>query len=292
MWPQHVIARIEGGLGNQLFQYAAARSLADRLQCELLLDVRGLALNGDRALGLESYRIRAYIATDEQLGTLPPWRASRWGRMYSRLSQSFPEHFSYPVFWSESFAYDSAFERISQPAFLVGYWQSERYFSWNRARLLRDISLRQECVSLPSSLQEQCCVAIHVRRGDYVSNDAANAFHGLCEPEYYARAIAQLQLQGIRPHAIVFTDDPQWVRNNLVLGVPTHYASEWSNGSAHAELELMRKCHHHVIANSSFSWWGAWLCQHMGQTVYAPQRWFQDPATDSSDVVPTRWTRL
>ncbi|MGQ0708562.1 MAG: alpha-1,2-fucosyltransferase [Rhodoferax sp.] len=296
MWPEKVIARIEGGLGNQLFQYAAARSLADRLGCGLALDLRGLALNGDRPYMLGRYRVRADIASPSELAPLPNWRASRVGRWRAGLSQSLPELFSYPLFWSTSFAYDPRFECIRRPVYLVGYWQSERYFSWNRERLLEDLTLTPHS-AIPTEVldrfEDSKNVALHIRRGDYVSNPAAAQFHGLCDIKYYTMAVSHLVQQHPIVRLRVFSDDPEWVRKHLHLSVPAEPVDVVPvDDAAHVDLELMSRCRHHIIANSSFSWWGAWLCRHTGQTVYAPKRWFLDQKTDTSDIIPLRWLKL
>lgn len=296
MWPKQVIARIEGGLGNQLFQYAAARSLADRLGTGLALDLRSLAENGDRPFQLDLYRIRAEIASPDQLAGLPDWRSTRWGRMRSALSQAVPALSSYPVFWPRSFAYDPRFERITRPAYLVGYWQSERYFAWNRTRLLQDIQLREEIPSALASLQDSIhatqSVALHIRRGDYVSNTAAAQFHGLCDMAYYQRSVRTLKEVHPDIEVFVFSDEPDWARAHLQLPAPMHVVDANPPDQGHIDMELMRQCRHHVIANSSFSWWGAWRCESAEQRVYAPGRWFADPGVDTSDVIPSRWTRL
>jgi hypothetical protein len=295
MPPEQVIARIEGGLGNQLFQYAAARSLADRLGCELALDLRGLALNGDRPFQLGLYRIRAEIAGPQLLASLPDWRPSRWGRLRCWLSQGQPSVFSFPVFWPRSFAFDVAFERIRRPAYLVGYWQSEKYFAWNRSRLLQDIQLvypPEVADPLLEQIRCTCSVALHVRRGDYVSNAAAAQFHGLCDMSYYLKAVEVLRSRLPELHVYVFSDEPDWARNNLRLGVPTHVVDANPPERGHLDMELMRQCRYHIIANSSFSWWGAWRSDCPGQQVLAPRRWFADAGVDTSDVVPPRWSRL
>lgn len=295
MWPEKVIARIEGGLGNQLFQYSAARSLADRLGCELALDLSGLALNGDRPYWLDRYRIRANVATQAETSSLPDWRASRVGRLRASLSQSMPGLYSYPIFWPSSFAHDPRFERIRRPVYLVGYWQSEKYFAWNRKRLLEDLTLLPSW-SLDSALLENFdplnSVALHIRRGDYVSNPNAAQFHGLCDLSYYQEAVAKLAQRQPDIHIHVFSDDSDWVRQNLHLPLPMRVIDVASPDAAYVDLELMSRCQHHIIANSSFSWWGAWRCRSEGQIVYAPKRWFQDRGTDTSDVIPSRWAQL
>lgn len=176
-----VVARIEGGLGNQLFEYAAARALADRLQCGLLLDLRGIQENGDRPYQLSLYNVRAEIATAEILATLPPRRSSRARRIQQSLSFMLPGVFHTSVFRSRSFAYDAMFERLQHPVYMVGYWQSERYFASNRVRLLQDLVLKKHDDASSAWVQKiEACnsVSLHVRRGDYVSSHVATQHHG------------------------------------------------------------------------------------------------------------------
>jgi hypothetical protein len=292
MWPQQVIARIEGGLGNQLFQYAAARSLADRLGCELALDLRGLAENGDRPYQLDLYQTRCSIADAALLNALPPWRSSRSRRARSSIAQCMPGLYAYPVFWPRDFSFDARFELIERPVFIVGYWQTEKYFARNRPHLLRDLQLRTPLDSSHPVLvriRSSNSVALHVRRGDYISNSAAAEFHGTCDIAYYAAAVADLVKLQSDVELFVFSDDPEWARSNLKFALPSHFVDAHSPEQGHLDLELMRNCRHHIIANSSFSWWGAWLCESAGQLVYAPRRWFRDPGVNTSDIIPPRW---
>lgn len=293
MWPDKVIARIEGGLGNQLFQYAAARSLADRLGCDLALDLRGLAENGDRPYQLDLYKTRCTIADDSLLNVLPSWRSSRRGRMRSRIAHCLPGLYAYPVFWPKDFSYDPRFERIRRPIYMVGYWQTERYFARNRSRLLQDIQL---CSPIDADhptldrIRTTNSVALHIRRGDYVSNPAAANYHGICDMAYYTEALADLVTREPEVELFVFSDEPDWARTNLGLSVPMYIVDSHAPDQGHLDLELMRHCRHHIIANSSFSWWGAWLCESSGQRVYAPKQWFRDVGIDTSDLIPANWT--
>ncbi len=295
-----VVARIEGGLGNQLFQYAAARSLADRLGCDLALDLRALDENSNRAFQLNLYRIRAVIASVELLSNLPKLRPSKWRQLLSSLSLYAPRVFSFPVFWSRSFAYDERFTAIASPKYLVGYWQSEKYFDWNRAQILKDLELIDSTEidhSLLQKIKDSKSVALHIRRGDYISDLAASQFHGLCDMAYYHAAVQALKIQEPSMHLFIFSDEPQWAKINFCLDVPATYINANASDKGHLDLELMRHCKHHIIANSSFSWWGAWLrsAELVGQEaqqVYAPKRWFAVSNIDTSDVIPAKWNLL
>lgn len=290
-----VVVRIEGGLGNQLFQYAAARSLADRLQCGLLLDLRGIAENGDRPYQLDLFHVRAEVADAQMLATLPAWRSSRSGRIRQSLAFAMPGLVRSPIFWPHSFAYDSRIERLRYPVYMVGYWQTERYFAWDRARLLQDLTLRPGSTADPGweqKIRDSNSVSLHVRRGDYVSNPTAAQRHGTCDIAYYQHAICLLLQQQPDLEVFVFSDEPQWAADHMRLPAPIHIVDANSPDQGYLDLELMRSCRHHVLANSSFSWWGAWLCKHPGQIVYAPGSWFANPGIDASDIIPSHWKRL
>jgi len=259
------------------------------------LDLRGLDLNGDRPYQLHHYRVRAEVASAEFLETLPDWKPSRGGRLRSALQGLGWPLRGHRAFWPQSFAYDPRFEMLRQPVYLIGYWQSERYFAEHRTPLLADLTLHetlsdslQHWVSLVTSCES---VALHIRRGDYVSNPAARQFHGLCDPAYYQRAMQELMRAHPKSEVFVFSDEPEWVKANFKLDAPMHVVDAHHAEQAHLDLEIMRHCRHHVLANSSFSWWGAWLGQHPEQKVFAPVRWFADPSVNTSDVIPSRWAR-
>ena len=138
-------------------------------------------------------------------------------------------------------------------------------------------------------------VSVHVRRGDYVEDPATKAWHGGCGQDYYEQAVAHVRAYepGRELHAFVFSDDPSWVRANLDLGCPTTVIDH--NGpAAHEDLRLMTCCRHHIVANSTFSWWGAWLGSGSdeGGCVVAPRRWFNQDDVDTSTLVPSGWARL
>jgi hypothetical protein len=199
------------------------------------------------------------------------------------------------VFWPSSFAYDDRVERLQYPVYMVGYWQTERYFAWNRAKLLQDLTLLPGMTAGVGWLQKiknSNSVSLHVRRGDYVNSSSAAQHHGTCDMAYYQNAITSLMQQQSELEVFVFSDEPQWAADNLRLPVPLHIVDANPPDRGFLDLELMRQCRHHVLANSSFSWWGAWLCVHPGQVVLAPGRWFANPGIDARDIVPSRWHRL
>jgi hypothetical protein len=145
---------------------------------------------------------------------------------------------------------------------------------------------------LLEEIRSRCAVAVHVRRGDYVRNARTNEFHGLCTPEYYQAAAKYVVDRIDEPTFLVFSDEPEWVQANLKLGRPTIYVTHDGNCAPHHDMWLMSQCSHHIIANSSFSWWGAWLCRNEKKMVVAPKRWFRDPKVNTSDLIPECWITI
>jgi hypothetical protein len=140
--------------------------------------------------------------------------------------------------------------------------------------------------------QIQSCesVALHIRRGDYVTLPSASSYHGLCSLQYYERGIDCIKQNVKTPVFFVFSDDIEWAKNNLNIDAPVHYVDKIQ--PAHCDMRLMRLCHHHIIANSSFSWWGAWLAENLDKTVIAPRQWFNHSDNDTRDLIPESWNLL
>lgn len=287
-----VIVRLTGGLGNQMFQYASARALADRLGAELLLDtrafVRTLALRAytRRAYALSPFRLRARVASPADLKNWSAWVVEIGMRL--RLAR--------PLFrrwhFESAITYDPSVRTLQQPVCLVGYWQSERYFSDSADRIRADFTLRQPLAGANASLLELArsndSVGLHVRRGDFVSLDHAAQMHGLCSIDYYRRAIDLVRNSRPQCRFIVFSDDPEWARAELPLDPSSVFVT--GNGpSPEQDLALMSACKHHILANSSFSWWAGWLGYSPEQIVIAPAPWYASPELDTRDLAVSRW---
>lgn len=281
-----ILVRLIGGLGNQMFQYAAGRALAERLGADLLLDLRGFRRYRLRSYGLDRMAIAARPATRRELARWPAFlRGTRWPAGLFGLSACW--------FREAGPRYAPHFETLSGDVGLDGYFQSERYFLAVRPSLRKEFrprapqSLRN--ARLAEAIRAAPSVSLHVRRGDYASNPATLAVHGLCSPAYYRRAVSALRERHEGLRFFVFSDDPAWCRENLALADAVFV----DNNAAAPECDifLMSQCRHHVIANSSFSWWGAWLADAEG-TVVAPTRWYTDPALRDDDLIPSGWLRL
>lgn len=288
-----IVARIVGGLGNQLFQYAAARALAARVGTHLKLDCYELA-----NYQLRKYRLHHFAidATDDACRTGRqsdrPGRVLEWTR--ERLRKVLP---GMKVFREKSFAFDSNFLNLGDGVRLEGYWQSEKYFSGFENLVRGHLSILTPPSAINSALLSRIVatpsVSVHIRRGDYVSNPETAKVHGHCELQYYLRATELVAEQmAEKPEFFVFSDDVGWSRRHIKLPYATHFMDQNGPDEDYEDLRLIAACRHHIIANSTFSWWGAWLSGASGKIVVAPKQWFRDPAMDDRDVIPPGWVRI
>lgn len=282
-----IAVRLIGGLGNQMFQYAAGRALAERLSTELLLDTRDFEHYELYDYGLHKFAINTPVASPVQLARWPSW-IRRGSRLLRRIGM-------HTRWYTElQFQYEAAWESIPDGTMIDGYFQSDRYFSGIAESLRSEfvpVALLSKQNAHYAELARSCeSVAIHVRRGDYVANLNTLKVHGVCSPAYFETAITYMRERLENPRFFVFSNDMAWARENLKLGDNAVFVTE-NERDPEIDIHLMAQCHHHIIANSSFSWWGAWLNPYESKIVIAPERWFSKPI-DTSDLIPQRWIRL
>lgn len=291
-----IISNLIGGLGNQMFQYAAGRSLSlDRVQ-PLRLDIAGFTGYGSHQ-GFELGRVFAClveIATESEMRRILGWQfapgirriMTRHGIVVFRRNEFVVEpHFHY---WPE-------IKNVQQDCYLSGYWQSEKYFQTHASEIRADFTFKRPLSDSNAKLAEQIgqvnAVSLHVRRGDYVSNAKANATHGVCSLGYYRAAISYVSDRVTRPHFFIFSDDIAWVKDNLKMDLPCQYVDHNQGEQSFNDMHLMSLCRHHIIANSSFSWWGAWLNPDLKKIVVAPKKWFVNQ-NNVKDLFPQGWVTL
>lgn len=294
-----VITKVFGGLGNQMFQYAAGQALASRVRQPMEIDTRSIYREGVSHNGFELSRVFMVDpeqATDRSVGSLLGWRSPRpVQRVLRRLKvrrlcgRYIPEpHFHY---WP-------AIERLRGSCYLDGYWQSFLYFASNAAQLRSDFRFRLPLEGENARLADQIAaaprsVSIHVRRGDYVSSSEAASHHGTAGIDYYRAAVTLVAGRLIQPpQFFVFSDDIVWARTNLILPeADTVFVAHNTGVDSHFDMRLMSYCRHNIIANSSFSWWAAWLNSNPDKMVIAPKRWVLAPY-DTKTLTPPSWTRI
>lgn len=296
-----VAVQILGGLGNQLFQYAAGRALAQRIGARLILDCTSRMAN-PRTFALDRFPIQADVIRDAPT-TIRQRHFRLGGNLGRRITDAFHDAFprivqidGHPfkiVYEKRLFTYDPRFESLAGSNYLIGWQQSYRYFE-HAADVVRS-ELRMEWA--PSRANEEWLdrirqansVCLHVRRGDYLDQGVQDYF-GVCAPSYYARAAQTIRERVENPRFFVFSDDLAWCRDHLTME-DTQFVDANGPEDAADELRLMAACRHHIIANSSFSWWAAWLAGHPKQVVIAPYPWFAGRPS-APDLLPERWIRL
>lgn len=285
-----IIIKLKGGLGNQMFQYACARHLAEKSDATLRLDLgwyRDGIPAGDtvRLYGLDRFSISAQEASEDEIRNVGG-RPSTAMRLAQKVINKLRPNNSY--------LFDPRILDKKGDVYLEGFFQSEHYFkdidSIIRSEFRLKDSLGGAASIVLSSIESTDSVAVHVRRGDYISNINASSFHGICSPEYYRGAIAMIRARVDSPRFFVFSDDIEWVQENIEIPEATYVSRD--DIADHEELVLMSKCKYNIIANSSFSWWGAWLNQDPDKIVIAPKRWVTDARIDTRDAVPNEWIRI
>jgi len=282
-----LVVHLQGGLGNQMFQYATARALAQRCGATLWLDERELGGPTSRPAGLHRWRIDARPAVAQMLRAYPRWKL--------RLSRRAPWLGAlWGVHCETSPAFKARLASARPPALLSGYFQCERYFADIRPLLLQQFRpkapLPGPVAELAQELASTTSVSVHVRRGDYVSNPEAARVHGVCGAEYYTHALRRLRALVRVDRCVIFSDDPAWAREHLDLPVPAVFVDGHAD-APEVDMHLMSLCRHHVCSNSSFGWWGAWLDSRPDKLVVAPSRWYADPRLQDADIVPPSWIR-
>jgi hypothetical protein len=319
-----IIVNLKGGLGNQMFQYACGRALSLRNKARgnigtLRLDAMGFdrikAQGGavtKRSYELGAWNIQARIAEEAEIRCVKyPLGILSKAILFFRTK----------ALREFNIGFDPSVLALGDKVYLDGFWQTEEYFKDFETEIRNDFTLAKPPGAAAQKWfhsigKARNSVSLHVRRGDYVSDASTGAHHGSCGKDYYEKAVAELAqrlnervssapTKGKQktkesiaiPTIFVFSDDIAWAKANLSFPCPTFFIS--STDLAHPDLQpfeemvLMSACRHHIIANSTFSWWGAWLGQNDDKIVIAPAQWAVEHNEDwYKDIIPESWTRI
>jgi hypothetical protein len=295
-----IITRINGGFGNQMFQYAIGRSLSLKTGQAFKLDV-GDYNDHPTLKHLAKYDLNVFNI-EENFAT--KWEVrSFWNPITHRI-----ENFFYHtklraltrrllrICRQRALGFEPRVLEIKHSVFLVGYWQSERYFENFKDIIKQDFSFKNSPIGCNADLLEDIrqrnSICVHVRRADYVNLPDPSKTHGACSLDYYKRAASFVRKRVSEPQFYVFSDDPEWCKKQLKFLGPVKFVDHNTAEQRQEDLRLMVACKHFIIANSSMSWWGAWLGEYDSKIVIAPDQWFADETLDSTDIVPKEWIRL
>lgn len=280
-----------------MFQYAIARALSERYQTAFSLNrswfdqSQGNAT--PRELQLSLLNIKNIPFTDAAF-------PKKLGKIARILQPLLPVK-SLVIYQRNAFDFDPAIFKLknvsAKDVYLSGYWQAFPYIDAIREQLKKEFRTKSEISeSYRDYLQKihsSESVMIHIRRGDYVHSPAAAQYHGTLPIHYYRSAIQELLSAKPNAHFFIFSDDLIWAKEALGASAQKTYIEHASAADAAAqELQLMFACKHHIIANSSLSWWGAWLRQDAGGLVFAPNRWINDQHLDLSNLLPAKWKKI
>ncbi|EHU4794483.1 alpha-1,2-fucosyltransferase [Vibrio vulnificus] len=278
-----ITIKLTGGLGNQMFQYATALSLAIKKGTNVTLDISEFKIYNLRNYELDKYNISSNTTS----------KSSIIARIVKKIkAKSF---FKKRYLFEQSLEYIDNVESVGENVYLDGYFQSELYFLDIKEKLIEEFQLKNDLSSYAAQIESEIThsnyttVSLHVRRGDYVTNSYTNSVHGVCSLSYYHSAIKRLESTFDDIHYYIFSDDIAWVKENLPLANATYIEGDNSR-VPHEDIYLMSCCQHNIIANSSFSWWGGWLNTNLDKVVIAPNNWFKKNIRNN--IIPSDWVKL
>jgi hypothetical protein len=301
-----IIIKLQGGLGNQMFQYAIGRRLSIYHNASLKFDVgfypdiKQLKSPNEKMqdnflmqkMTPRSFQLN-FFKTQIEFASQDDINYSFKTGLFSKIKQLMGKQ-TYIEEISCRFILD--YLKFGKNCYLNGFWQSENYFAEIEEILRKEFELKKplegDNLSMTAKIRSVNAVSIHVRRGDYVSDSLTYQFHGVCSLDYYEKAIQYFQAKLNEPHFFIFSDDLQWVKQNFFINQSFSLVDINDEENGYKDMYLMSQCKHHIIANSSFSWWAAWLNSCKNKIVIAPKKWFNDTATDDSAILPSKWLKF
>jgi len=288
-----IIVRIIGGLGNQMFQYAAGRALATKYNVPLKVDLRWMRGYRHRDFLLDKFpiSIETPLWNERLKFTWFPFRRRPFFP-YTKLIRKF----HHLLYMEPGFPYNPGFWNLGPYRFLFGYFQSEKYFKEYESLLRNDFNYQYDPSlydkEVLEAIQKPSSIAIQFRRGDYITDAATNRSIGVCSMEYYERAFDFLQSRMKDSRLLVFSDDIEWCRKHVKFDGSIFVQRK--GGSPLDDMFLSIQCKNIILANSTFSWWCAWLNPNPKKIVIAPQKWFKSEELNKNayDLIPDDWIRI
>ena len=293
-----IVVKLMGGLGNQMFQYAAARALSLKTNTKLYID---------ESFYIENSKVKNVTQRKPELHIFKIKfnKINIVSRTYIKLcfilTKLIEKKFSIKLnlfsnFIEEKFNFNNEYDSLKSNTVLIGYFQTEKYFIDIRSILLNDLSFNIQLtgtnISILHEIKQTNSVSVHIRRGDYISSSSNLEHHGICTLDFYMESINYMTKRLNCCIFFVFSDDIIWAKQhfnnfNQVFVFIDHNIGDMS----FIDMMLMSNCKNNIIANSSFSWWGAWLNQNDQKIVIAPKKWFNSDI-DTSDLIPSSWIRI
>lgn len=289
-----IIVRVTGGLGNQMFQYAMYKSLEKKGKL-VKLDSKSFYETKKEHNGYELERIfdiKPNKPTKEDLEKFDENNISTLFKIKRKL------------FGDKKFVYDTKEYVFNKDvyklknSYLNGYWQSIKYFEGIENDIKKDFRFKNQLdnknLEILNEIENSNSISIHIRRGDYMSPENYNMYGCIATLTYYKKAIKVIEEKVENPTFFVFSNDMDWVKKNIQINSRVFYIDINSGNGSYKDMQLMSNCKHNIIANSSFSWWGAWLNENKNKIVIAPKKWInrEDVDSDKIELFCEGWTLL
>lgn len=288
-----IVVRLMGGLGNQMFQYSFARAKSLREGRGFCLDTSFLDVkknNGEYTI--RNFELDYFCLKYKILNNL-------WAKLYFLADIALRKfNIKVQVISHEGSMRFDHMHLVSEAKMYIGYYQCEKYFIDYREQIVNDFQPKVAMCEYSQKVLSDIVknydrsVSVHIRRGDYVSLSSAVSAHGSCPREYYLKAIEKIQKKIKSPKFYFFSDDIEWVKNEFSQISEALFVEDDKSKKSFEDMHLMSKCQSNIIANSSYSWWGAWLNQNPNKIVIAPERWFNSDHLFYGDIIPSTWMKI
>jgi hypothetical protein len=298
-----IIVGVKNGLGNQMFQFAFGKVLEWKYGINVYYDIMNDAFVSGFRTDMDVFEIGDYSTVDKELvEVFKPFSIAKYRIERKYLSYTYYKlrrivHPSKLVLESLPSKYCELFEKFNfqKDYYFMGHWMNMRYFDGYENRIKALFQLKDKDFYQTGEAREMLdsdydTVSVHIRRGDYLSSE----FMEKIEMDYYNKALEVIRTKVPNPFLYIFTNDPDWVRDEFNYQIPYVLVSGNKGSDSYKDMMLMSLCKHNIIANSSFSWWGAFLNKNKDAIIISPAKWYSaiEKNTHVHNMIPEKWTRL
>lgn len=292
-----IVVNIKGGLGNQMFQYAHGRMLSCHHNTQMKLDTSSFCGSRQRQFDLNNFNIKCHFASLDEILKLKygySFKVRFINRIFSRIALRIFKNNANTYIEQTERNYDHNLVNYGSNLYLEGYWQSEKYFCPIKKVIQSDFIISSNppisVSDLLSIVHQTESVSIHVRRTDYLLK---NRIYNILDVEYYHQAYHYICQHIRNPSFFIFSDDVDWCMKHFTfIRNPVFVSNVTKEFDCVEDFRIMLNCKHNIIANSTFSWWAAWLNQNPSKIIIAPLRWFNDTNRQPKDLLPANWIKL